>query len=310
MPAADHRLTTLEVARFVVDGYLRFDALVPDALNRRVLPELAQLATTKLPQAIGLPPSEDAVARPPSLTPLSQCYPAPSALGEVLRLPAVRGIIESLVGADPLFDHDFVHMLPPRMPHWQHLHVDAILDTPDPTFDIQLFYFPDAVGAGEGGTRFVPGTHLRRVRAEDVSRYRHVLGDERFVGPAGTILIFHHGMWHAGEANPSDKTRWMYKIRLNPRVPQVRLWNTDDFTAHHNDAADHRFATMRFDSVAQVLRKEQKWQLGHEVRYDLVQRVRLWRYLSGDDRFDADYYLTRLEQRATLAESSTPRAQS
>lgn len=299
MPAPDHRLTTLEMARFVAEGFLRFDALVPDDVNRRVIPELDALARAKLPQAAGVRPTED-VDRPASATPLSGCYPPPSVLGEMLRLPAVRGIVESLVGKDPLFDHDFVHLLPGGSEYRQHLHVDAIVDSPDPTFDVQLFYFPEDVEPGGGGTRFVPGTHLRRVRAEEVARYQNLLGEQRFTGPAGTVLVFHHGLWHAGDPNPSDRVRWMYKIRLNPRVPQPRLWNTDDFATHHNDPTDHSFATMRFDSVGHVLRAMQPWQKGHEVRYELVQRIRLWRYLSADDHYDVDYYLTRLEQRARL----------
>jgi len=93
----------------------------------------------------------------------------------------------------------------------------------------------------------------------------------------------------------------MYKIRLNPSVSQVRCWNTVDLDDLHNDPSDHVFATMRFDSVAHVLRQMQPWQQGHEARYELMERVRLWRYLSGDDEFDADYYFTRLERRAALA---------
>ena len=31
-----------------------------------------------------------------------------------------------------------------------------------------------------------------------------------------------------------------------------------------------------------------------------MERARLWRYLSGDDRYDVDFYFTRLEQRARL----------
>jgi hypothetical protein len=300
MPAADHRLTTLEVARFVAQGYLRFDALVPEALNEAVIEELHRLAGVKFPQAIGRQPEAELSGLPPSLTPLSQCYPPPSVLGDVLRLPAVQGIVRSLVGDDPLFDHDFVHVLPKQGGFLQHLHVDAIVDSADPTFDIQLFYFPRAVEKGEGGTRFVPGSHLRRVLAEQVARYQHIVGEQHFDGPAGTLLVFHHGLWHAGQPNPSDHTRWMYKIRLNPRVPQVRLWNTDDFESVHNDSTDHTFATMRFDSVGQVLREMQPWQQGHEARYELVQRAQLWCYLSGDDDYDVDYYLTRREQRASL----------
>ena len=60
------------------------------------------------------------------------------------------------------------------------------------------------------------------------------------------------------------------------------------------------FATMRVDSVANTLRQLQPWQQGHEGRIELVQRARLWRYLSGDPTYDADYYLTRLEDRAGL----------
>lgn len=306
MPAADHRLTTLEMARFVTDGFLRFDALVPDDVNREVIAELGRLAQVKVPLALAREPAEDLPDRPASGTPLSKCYPEPSVLGRMLRLPAVRGIVESLVGPDPLYDHDFVHVLPAGSAWEQHLHVDAIVDTPDPAFDIQVFYFPEAVAEDGGGTRFVPGTHLRRVRAEDVSRYQHVLGEHYFTGPAGTILVFHHGLWHAGQPNPGARTRWMYKIRLAPRGAQTRLWNTDDLDAHHNDASDHRFATMRFDSVAQALRREHAWQLGHEARYELVQRARLWRYLSGDDRFDVDYYLTRLEERARQTGHAAP----
>jgi len=305
MPAPDHRLTTLEIAQFVAQGFLRFDELVPDELNRRVVPELQSLAQVKLRQAAGVAPTDDELDRPSSLTPLSRCYPPPSVLGEILRLPSIHGIIESLVGADPLYDHDFIHLLPAGSEYKQHLHVDAIVDSADPSFDVQLFYFPEDVTAGAGGTRFVPSTHLRRARAEGVARYQQIVGEQHYTGRAGTVLVFHHGLWHAGQPNPSDRARWMYKIRLNPRVPQVRLWNTDDFADHHNDPSDHTFAKMRFDSVAHVLRQMQPWQQGHEARYELVQRIKLWRYLSGDERYDADYYLTRLEQRAPLAAGVT-----
>lgn len=298
MPASDHKLTTLEMARFVADGFLRFDRLVPDEINARAVDELGALESNKLRQIAGKPTDDSGPPRPESLTPLSECYPTPSVVGEYLRLPQLRGIIESLVGPDPLYDHDFVHHLPARSPYRQHLHVDAVIDSADPSFDVQLFWFPQDVEPGAGGTRFVPGSHLRRTRAEGVGRYQHLLGEQQYSGAAGTVLVFHQGLWHAGQPNPSERDRWMYKIRLNPRVPQVRLWNTDDFDAVHNGPSDHTFARMRHDSVAQVFRTMQPWQKGHEARYEQMQRARLWRYLSGDPEFDVDYYLTRIEQRA------------
>ncbi|NNE73716.1 MAG: phytanoyl-CoA dioxygenase [Acidimicrobiales bacterium] len=296
MPAADHRLTTAEMALFVADGFLRFDGLVPDAINRAVLADLPAHRDAAYANFSELIPRPD-IATPNTGTPLGECYPPETGLGRYLALPEVQGIIESLVGPEPTFDHDFVHHLAAGHPDAQHLHVDAIVDTAEPMFDIQLFYFPAAVEPGGGGTRFVPGTHLRSARAEDVGRYQHILGEQQYSGPAGTVLVFHHGMWHAGQANPSDTERWLYKIRLNPSVDQATRWNTDDWAAMRSDADDHIFANVRFDTVAAILRKRHPWQLGHDYRYDLVKRARLWRFLSNDATFDVDHYLTRLEQR-------------
>jgi hypothetical protein len=301
MAASNYKLTTAEMARFVADGYLRFDALIPDEVNQCIIEELALIESNKIKQLMGQPSDAGGPALPSSLTPLSQCYPANSLLGQFLKLPQVLGIIESLVGPDPLFDHDFVHRLHAGSGYRQHLHVDAVVDSPDSTFDIQLFYFPQAVAPGAGGTRFVPATHLRRTRAEGVSRYQHLLGEQQYSGEAGTLMVFHHGLWHAGQPNPSEVDRWMYKIRLNPRVSQVKRWNMEDFDRMHNDSSDHTFATMRHDSVAQILRTLQPWQKGHEGRYEQMQRARLWRYLSDDPRFDVDFYYTRIEQRERVA---------
>ena len=304
MASGGTRLTTAQMADFVADGYLRFDAVVPAAINDAALGELGALEGPKIRQVLGLRPEGAGPPRPESLTPLSQCYPAPSALGEYLRLPVIAGAVESLVGEDPMFDHDFVHHLPAASDYRQHLHVDAVVDSRDPSFDIQLFYFPRAVAEGQGGTRFVPGSHLRRTRAEGVGRYQRLLGEQQFHGPAGTVMIFHHGLWHAGQPNPGSQDRWMYKIRLGPSVPQVRLWDLSDFEVMQNPPSDHVFATVAEGTVAERLRKMQPWQQGHEARYELMERVRLWRYLSGDADFDADFYHTRLERRARLTEAS------
>ena len=83
------------------------------------------------------------------------------------------------------------------------------------------------------------------------------------------------------------------------------MWNESDFEALHNDPRDHTFAHRRLDSVAEIFRKMQPWQQGHEARYEQMQRARLWRYLSGDESFDVDYYYTRIEGRARLAKGAS-----
>ena len=140
------------MAEFVTNGFLRFDAIVPEDINERALVEIEQLNRERL--------GPDGMRPPVTGTPLSACYPEPSAIGEYLRLPQVHGIIESLVGRDPAFDHDWSHHVPSGSRYNQPLHVDAITDTVAPSFDIQLFWFLHDVAPGEGGTRFVPGSHL------------------------------------------------------------------------------------------------------------------------------------------------------
>ncbi len=300
MPASDHRLTTREMAEFVANGVLRFDALVPDEINQAVLAELPSIERAKFAN-FGIGDRAEAAASSPALPdtldPLSSCYVDSDGLGRYLRLPQIQGIIRSLVGDDPIFDHDFVHHLPGGHSNRQHLHCDAIPDSPTPDFDIQLFYFPHAVAPGGGGTRFVPGSHLRRVPASSTARYQHLVGEQFFSGPAGTVMVFHHGVWHAGQDNPSETDRWMHKIRLGPDRLQRRLWNLADFEAMHNDASDHIFAKSRTDSVAAVFRSTPPWMGTDEARFELRERTKFWRYLSGDDTFDADYYLQRTERR-------------
>ena len=92
----------------------------------------------------------------------------------------------------------------------------------------------------------------------------------------------------------------MHKVRLNPTVPQVRLWNTADLDALQNPPSDHFFAQMQPDSVGNTFRSMQPWMSITDYRNEQVQRAKLWRYLTGDDTYDVDHYLTRLEGRAAL----------
>lgn len=287
----DHRLTTRQMAEFVTNGYLRFDAIVPAAINEQAVAEIEQLNRERL--------GPDGMKPPTTGTPLSECYPEPSAIGAYLRLPAVRGVIESLMGPEPTFDHDWTHHVRAGSTYDQPLHVDAITDTRAPSFDIQLFWFLHDVAPGEGGTRFIPGSHLHRV-LPSLDRYQHIKGEQRFSGPAGTVVVFHHGLWHAGQPNPGAADRWMHKTRLNPTVPQVRRWNIADLDELHNAKTDHMFATMQADSVANTFRTNHPWHGTTESRNEQIQRALLWRYLTGDDEYDVDHYLTRMADRDGL----------
>jgi len=73
-----------------------------------------------------------------------------------------------------------------------------------------------------------------------------------------------------------------YAALAEPRVPQVRLWDLTDFELVHNDSADHVFANSRTGSFAATLRSRQPWHGEDALSADMIKRIKLWRYLSGD----------------------------
>jgi ectoine hydroxylase-related dioxygenase (phytanoyl-CoA dioxygenase family) len=194
----------------------------------------------------------------------------------------VAGALLSLVGPGPTVDHHAVHIRQPNEGRAQPLHGDAIIDVRTDAFDVQLMYYPHAVSLDMGGTLSVPGSHLRRINESDTGRYQNLRGQTRLVCPAGTVVFLHHGIWHSGRRNDTDTPRYMFKIRFNPTVRQLRLWNTDDL-------AD--------PAVVAALRVQFPWYEGATGRLELYNRVKMWQALTGDDTFDPDYWVTRVTNR-------------
>ena len=278
MAGKQYLLNSKQMAEFAARGVLQFDEIVPEETNRAVIAEI----------------DGGGIASQPAGTPLSKCYPDPSPVGKMLRMPEIHGIIQSLVGADPLFDHQAVHVRQPNEGHAQGLHGDSIIDM-RMHFDIQLMYFPHDVPLEMGGTMLLPGSHFRRVNELDVGRYQNFLGQLPMVCRAGTLAFVHHGIWHCGRQNRTDRVRYMFKIRLNPTVRQLRLWNTDDLDEGGAPEIIYGGSSHEEDSIPTILNRQEPWFEAADGRLEIVNRIKLWRFLTGDENFDAHYWLTRLE---------------
>lgn len=294
-------LTTRQMAHFAAEGYLRFDALVPEELNQAFLEEIGHSdGIADVREHYRQIMSSSAIPVVPAGTPLAQAYPSESAIGRILDLPAVAGVLQSLVGRQSVFDHHFLHItFPPALTGRplpaQHTHQDSTIDVRR-AFDVQLMYFPTEVTAEMGGTRFVPGTHLRIVSEAAIARYQNILGQQHVVCPAGTVLFLHHGIWHGGGANRSDRVRYMFKIRISPGERQCRLWDTSDLNEEETQQPIFWLGAPRDpDHVHTILTEPQPWHEDDTGRLEFVNRIRFWRYLTGNEDFDAGYWLGRLE---------------
>ena len=49
------------------------------------------------------------------------------------------------------------------------------------------------------------------------------------------------------------------------------------------------------NSAAAVITRPEPWFEADTQHLEYIQRARFWRFLTGDDGFDADYWLTRIE---------------
>ena len=275
-PAGDerrHLLPSAQVAHFVARGFLRLDGVVPHPLCAEALREIEADAR---PGAFAARRSERAKAE--AGRPMDEVWATGGGLAAVMRLPAVRGMVQSLLGPGAIHDHHHAHVVEAGHRYSQPWHADAIID-PRTAFDIQLFFFFHDTPRAMGGTMILPGSHLRRVHESDIARYQNFLGQVATVCQAGTVLVCHHGLWHCGQPNSTGARRYMWKVRLNPAAAQRLTWNTADLTA---------------PEVRELLTTPEPWH-GNEGRLEIVNRLRLWRQLTGDDGFDADYWLTRLE---------------
>ena len=263
------RLSTQQMAEFAARGFLRLEAVVPDAINQQFLGDIGEVSPA--PDSVmghyGNIMRSSVVPLVNPGTPLNEAYPTSSALQRLLAVDEVAGAIASLVGEGCVVDHHFLHItFPPA--YWQQekipqtaqaYHQDSTID-PRAAFDVQLFYFPHEVTPAMGGTRFLPGSQFRIVSEAAIARYQNIAGQQHTVCPAGTVMLFHMGLWHGGGLNQSEQLRYMFKIRLCPTRRQTLMWDWQDDTAPDHPRPIFWTGGMQDQSsLAAILTRPEPW---------------------------------------------------
>ena len=256
-----------QMARFVIDGFLEFDDLVPDELGKAVHADLIQAVGPD-----GLAPDYrwHITDNPHGF------YEKSSAVREIHNLPRVNGVLQSLLGQGHIASHSAVHATPPNKAEAQQWHVDGggrrqvrLPGVHRYSFDVLTAYFPHDTPHEMGPTLVLPGSHMRSVLGQDLGRYKNIVGQRRLSGKAGRIVFMHEAIWHCAQSNETDQWRFMFKIRYNPRVPQRAVFNTDGWDTEEM----RRFFRMKKDTHG----------LTGESSAVVTERAAWWRYLCGAD---------------------------
>ncbi len=244
-------LTATQMARFVTDGFLMVENIVPEQLNEAVYRD----------EKSGIPGY--------------RFWKESDNIRAVFELPRVKGIIQGLLGKKPVYDHSFLHVVAAGKTTAQNWHADSIIDLRPLAFDVQSFYFSHDTPKEMGPTLILPGSHLRKVNTESIGRYKNIVGQRQLVAKAGTIVFMHHGIWHCAQPNFTEQTRYVFKLRLQPGEEQRGLFNTDD---------------IRSEEVSKIINKDgyREWQ-GNEARLEHNRRAALWRYVTGNDTVDESF---------------------
>lgn len=246
----EHLLTAKQMAQFVTDGYLKFDAIVPQEWNEKIYHEQ---------KTAGIAGHE--------------YWDKSAYLQQAFELPQIKGIIQSILGEQPGYDHSYLHTVAGQHHRAQEWHADSIIDTRRFGFDIQIFYFSHDAPKESGPTLILPGSHLRRTNTASIGRYKNIVGQKQLVAKAGTMVFWHAGLWHCAQPNYTNNMRFVFKLRLRPSGKQQKLFNMDGYDS---------------SEISRILSRSYPWQ-GDEDRLEHVQRAKLWRYVTGDDKIDFSF---------------------
>ena len=298
-------LTTEQMAEFASSGCLFFEELIDKETNKEFLDDIGHTSADKVDSMETYNKNIKATSSIPRIkagSTLKNAYPVNSPLEKILKNEVVAGAIQSLVGSNPIVDHQALHLTFPtkffkganKRQMSQGNHQDSTID-PRSTFDIQVFYFPTEVTKEMGGTRYHPGTHLRIVNEFAIAKYQNILGQKSIVCKPGTIGIFHNGLWLGAGVNFSDEIRYMFKVRLQPTEIQELLWDPEKKYKPLPNRALYWTDENKEETINDILMQSYPWQEADTNRLDKINVVKFWRLLTGHKKMDVDYWLTRIE---------------
>jgi hypothetical protein len=253
-----------QVADFVINGYHIVEPAFPPEFHAEVYNELEGLPTN---------PGDD----------INKAVPK---IDQVYEHPSVAGALSSLLGSDyTRADHRHCHKNHPgtRSQQW---HQDSLMiptlteghgRVPDHVQSVLVMYYPQDVASNMGPTALIPGSHLFSAAADRNASHGNFRDQIVAVVPAGSVLILHYDIWHAGTANTSDQIRYMVKYLFERASESAApTWNHDS----SND--DRIIERLEHDEAALIQRS-----LVSKRNY---LRTKMWNNIAGSAALEYEYH--------------------
>ena len=212
---AGYLLDDDQVADFVINGYHIVEPAFPPEFHSGVYDELEALPTN---------PGDG----------INLAVPA---LDEVYAHPSVVGALASLLGHDyTMTAHRHCHRNHPgtRSQQWHQdsLMIPSLTDghgrVPDHVKSMLAMYYPQDVDSSMGPTALIPGSHLFRASTDRNASHGNFRDQVVATVKAGSVLVLHYDIWHAGTANTSGTVRYMVKYLFERQSESTEpSWNHD-----------------------------------------------------------------------------------
>ena len=106
-------LSDEQMANFTAKGFLVFDSIIPDDVNKRFLDDIGHTTDEPVDTVFdhySRIMKESSIPIVKAGTPLAESYPTDTALAKIISNPTISGAIDSLVGLDCVLDHHFLHI--------------------------------------------------------------------------------------------------------------------------------------------------------------------------------------------------------
>ena len=248
-------LNDSQVLQYCRQGFLFFEGVVPDEINRRVFEFIAENGQNPLRQ-------EDWFVQ------------------NVFLNPQVAGAVRSLLGAKfahPVGISNHLIECPAPAQNW---HRDGGSRHGPEVNNLQVFYYPQDTPIEMGPTEVYPGSHFLFSLQSWMGHYDRIRGAVRTAAPAGSIFITAYSIWHRRSASTAHGIRNMLKYSYWRTVPPKRDWIIEpdfDFSTLEYvpnglpgqqfrdwyDAAEMFFWLCGDDSPLQAILGGKGWPLGY-----------------------------------------------